>query len=155
MLTYVPVPFAVYRPLKPHLRWTLQNLVGFADTEGRCWPSVRTLAEVTGNSKSSISRHLRELERAGALSRERRPGGVYRYQIAARFLPASRVSHARKAAVPRARTEEQITKNRSDSLDFLGDSPWKQRLASWQKSRFWLPQWGPKPGETGCFAPLG
>ena len=48
MLTYVPVVFDAYRPLKAHLRWTLQNLVAFADTAGRCFPSVRKLAEVTG-----------------------------------------------------------------------------------------------------------
>src|SRR4051794_16312466 len=154
MLMYVPVIFDVYRPMKAHLRWTLQCLVGFADMAGKCFPSVRTLAAVTGVSKSTVSRHLIELEKAGALSRERRPGGAYRYQIAARFLPASRVSHARKAAVPRARTEEQPIKNRSDSVEILIDAPWKQRLAGWQKSRFWLPQWGPKPEEAGCFAPV-
>src|SRR3954454_22133516 len=155
MLTYVPVVFDAYRPLKAHLRWTLQCLVAFADTAGRCFPSVRKLAEVTGLGKSTVSRHLVELEKARALSRERRPGGVYRYRIDARFLPATRVSHARKAAVPRARTEEQPTKNRSDSLNFSSDAPWKQRLHGWEKSRFWLPQWGPKPNEAGCFAPIG
>jgi DNA-binding transcriptional ArsR family regulator len=153
MLTYVPVPFAVYKPLKPHLRWTLQNLVGFADTEGRCWPSVRTLAEVTGISKSTVSRHLIELEKAGALTRERRPGGVYRYRIDARFLPATRVSHARAAAVPLARREEQPTKNRSDSALPVSEVPWKQRLDGWERSQFWLVQWGPKPNEAGCLAP--
>ena len=30
---------------------------------------------------------------------------------------------------------------------------WQARLRSWRKSRFWLPLWGPKPGEPGCFAP--
>jgi hypothetical protein len=32
--------------------------------------------------------------------------------------------------------------------------PWEQRIESWRKSRFWLPQWGPKPTEAGCFVPL-
>jgi len=155
MLTYVPVVFEVYRPLKAHLRWTLQCLVGFADKRGSCFPSVRKLAEVTGTSKSTVSRHLAELAKAGVITRERRAGGVYRYRIDVRFLPATRVSHARKAAVPLARREEQPTKNRSDSIAFQGDAPWKQRIAGWEKSRFWLPQWGPKPGEAGCFAPIG
>src|SRR4051812_41987745 len=140
MLTYVPVVFDAYRPLKAHLRWTLQNLVAFADMEGRCFPSVRKLAEVTGLGKSTVSRHLAELEKARALSRERRPGGVYRYRIDAQFLPATRVSHTRKAAVPRERTEEQSTKNRSDSPLLISDAPWIQRLRGWQKSRFWLAQ---------------
>ena len=30
---------------------------------------------------------------------------------------------------------------------------WQARLRSWRQSRFWLPLWGPKPGEAGCFAP--
>jgi DNA-binding transcriptional ArsR family regulator len=159
MLAYVPVAFAAYRPLKRHLHWTLQCLVGFADTEGRCFPSVRKLAEVTDLSKSTVSRHLTELEKAGALSRERRPGGVYRYRIDTQFLPATRVSHARKAAVPRARREEQPTKNKSYTLpdSWVPDvrSQWAARTRAFKESGFWLPQWGPKPGEAGCFAPIG
>jgi DNA-binding transcriptional ArsR family regulator len=160
MLAYVPVVFDVYRPLKPHLRWTLQCLVGFADHAGRCFPSIRKLAEVTGLSKSTIARHLTELGKAGVLTRQRRPGGVYIYRIEARFLPGARVSHARRAAVPHAigKEEQPIKKSsfRSDSVlpgNSLSTAPWKQRLQGWQKSRFWLPQWGPKPGEPGCFAP--
>ena len=30
---------------------------------------------------------------------------------------------------------------------------WQARLRSWRQSRFWLPLWGPKPTEPGCFAP--
>ena len=28
------------------------------------------------------------------------------------------------------------------------------RVRSWRESRFWLPLWGPKPSEPGCFAPV-
>src|SRR3954462_6438973 len=153
VLTYVPVTFAVYRPLKPYLRWTLQCLVGFADHSGKCFPSVRKLSEVSDIPRSTVSRHLAELVKCGAITRTRRPGGVYTYQIDARFLPATRVSHARAAAVPRVRREEQPTKyRRSDSPDFTSAEPWMQRLRGWEKSRFWLPNWGPKPGEPGCYA---
>src|SRR4051794_28891716 len=31
---------------------------------------------------------------------------------------------------------------------------WKARIRSWLKSRFWLPDWGPRPDEPGCWAPL-
>src|SRR4051794_12386376 len=144
----------MYRPLKPYLRWTLQCLVGFADHSGKCFPSVRKLSEVSDIPRSTVSRHLAELVKCGAITRTRRQGGVYTYQIDARFLPATRVSHARAAAVPRARTEEQFTKNKSDSVYLPGDTPWKQRLQSWERSRFWLPQWGPKPGQPGCFTPI-
>ena len=110
MLDYVPVRFDLYRPLRPALRWTLQNLVAFADRTGRCFPSVRKLAAVTGISKSSVSRHLAALERDGIVTRQRRPGGVYAYTIASRFLPAGRgVSHEREQKKIQVR-------NQSDSM---------------------------------------
>ena len=154
MLVYVPCTFAVYRPLPRYVRWTLQCLVGFADHQGKCFPSVRRLAEETALSKSTVSCHLAELAKLGAITRHRRPGGVYQYRISQPFLPATRVSHARKPAVPRARREEQTTKNRSDSLGILASEPWEARLRSWKKDRFWLDNWGPMPSERGCLAPV-
>jgi DNA-binding transcriptional ArsR family regulator len=161
LLPFVPVVFDAYRPLKPHLRWTLMNLVGFADRSGCCFPSIRKLAEVTGLGKSTVARHLTYLVKADAITRRRRPGGGFTYQVGTRFLPAARVkaspvagvSHPRNRAVPLARTEENTFKKKSDSLDFLASEPWEQRLLGWKKSRFWLPQWGPRPNEPGCFAP--
>ena len=32
-------------------------------------------------------------------------------------------------------------------------SRWEARLRIWRQSGFWLPLWGPKPTEPGCFAP--
>src|SRR4051812_305300 len=87
MLAFVPVAFDVYRPLKPRLRWAMQCLVSFADHAGRCWPSIRTLAQHAGISKSAAGRDLAELEAEGPLTRPRRPGGIYVYRIDRRFLP--------------------------------------------------------------------
>ena len=87
LLSFVPIHFAVYRPLKPRLRWAMQCLVGFADHAGRCFPSLRTFAVQAGISKSAAGRDLAELEAEGHLTRTRRPGGVYVYRIARRFLP--------------------------------------------------------------------
>src|SRR4051812_4269717 len=158
MLAYIPVRFDLYRAIRPHLRWTLQCLVGFADRAGRCFPSVRTLAEVAGISKSSVSRHLAALERDGTISRQRKPGGCYAYQIDSRFLPAAReVSHKRDQAVPLMRTEEYpIKKKEAGAYDWEGvNGQWKARVDGWRRSggKFWLPQWGPRPSEPGCFAP--
>ena len=186
MLAFVPVHFAVYRPLKPRLRWAMQCLVSFADHAGRCFPSIRTFALQAGISKSAAGRDLAELAAAGLVIRKRRPGGVYVYQIARRFLPkwaAEQVSQhrdryrkarqARRAeraarAVPDSGTEEKPDKknqgtaqaragfaSRKVSFGELPDerAKWEQRLRSWRQSRFWLPLWGPKPSEPGCFAP--
>src|SRR3954464_9378243 len=100
MLAFVPVAFDAYRPLKPRLRWAMQCLVSFADRAGRCFPSVRKLAAFAGLSKSTVSRHLQDLVECGAITRRRRPGGVYDYEIDPRFLPRAPVSHQHSAAVP-------------------------------------------------------
>jgi DNA-binding transcriptional ArsR family regulator len=154
LLAYIPIRFDLYRSVRPALRWTLQNLVAFADRTGRCFPSVRKLAAVAGISKSTASRHLAELARGGLVTRQRRPGGCYAYTIASRFLPAVRgVSHSRDQGVPLSRTEENPIKKTSDSMD--DSAQWRARLTAWRSSggRFWNPFWGPKPSEPGCFVP--
>ena len=199
MLAFVPVTFDLYRTVRRHLHWTLQNLVGFADHDGKCWPSLRALVAATGRPLSTVGRHLAQLAADGIITRQRRPGGGYTYRIEARFLPAMRgESHERKQGVPRARTEENPGKKiRDDSIrgslpahlvigrageqiphhqnergagakryqkhnppnqipdDLHDDTPrWEARLRAWQKSRFWLPFWGPRPTEPGCWAPI-
>src|SRR4051794_27709739 len=106
MLAFVPVAFDLYRPLKPRLRWAMQCLVSFADRAGHCFPSVRKLAAFAGLSKSAMSRHLRDLVEHGVITRKRRPGSVYEYEIDARFLPRAPVSHQRSAAVPQQPGQE-------------------------------------------------
>ena len=154
MLAFVPITFSVYRTVRRHLHWTLQNLVAYADRNGKCWPSVRTLAAATGTPRSTVSRHLGQLAEGGVIARQRRPGGVYAYTIAARFLPAARgVSHQRDRGVPPARTEEKSGKKTPAGL--ADDSlKWEARLRGWEKRRFWMPFWGPKPTEPGCWAPV-
>jgi len=167
MLAFVPVTLDLYRSVRRHLHWTLQNLVAFADRTGRCFPSVRTLAAATGQPRSTVSRHLAKLAEEGVITRRRRPGGVYAYVIASRFLPAARgVSHRREKGVPPPGREEQAGKKTgfaqarfAKSGISFGEMPderakWQARLRGWRKSRFWLPLWGPKPTEAGCFAPL-
>ena len=104
MLAFVPVAFDVYRPLKPRLRWAMQCLVSFADHAGRCFPSLRTFALHAGISKSAAGRDLAALIEAGLITRKRRPGGVYVYRIARRFLPRwpkGKVSQARDRQIRR------------------------------------------------------
>src|SRR4051794_2197929 len=168
MLAFVPVAFDVYRPLKPRLRWAMQCLVSFADRAGRCFPSVRKLAAFAGLSKSAVSRHLRDLVEAGVVSRKRRPGRGYDYEIDPRFLPRPPVSHPRAEGVPqqpgqetdapkqteRGRTRARFAKSGVSFGEMPDDyAKWTARLRSWRKSGFWLPLWGAKPGEAGCIVP--
>ena len=183
MLAFVPVAFDLYRPLKPRLRWAMQCLVGYADHAGRCFPSLRTFAVQAGISKSAAGRDLAELEAEGHLTRTRRPGGVYVYRIARRFLPRwarEQVSQARDRqrearyarraeaslrGVPQPGTKEKPEKKNQEyakrfarkEISF-GEMPddrakWQARLRSWRQSKFWLPLWGPQPDQPGCFAP--
>jgi hypothetical protein len=108
----------------------------------------------------------RKLAEAGVIARQRRPGGVYAYTIASRFLPAARgVSHSREKGVPPPGREEQAGKKTgytrarfAKSGVSFGEMPderskWESRLRGWRTKRFWLPLWGAKPGEAGCLAP--
>ena len=52
---------AVYMYLKDH-----------ADSEGRCWPGIRTIAAELGLSRSTVKRALDDLYGAGLLTREPR-----------------------------------------------------------------------------------
>ena len=88
----------------------------FADRAGRCFPSVRKLAAFAGLSKSAVSRHLRDLVECGAITRQRRPGGVYDYEIDPRFLPRAPVSHPRAEGVP----QQAGQRNRSTETDKRG-----------------------------------
>ncbi len=52
---------AVYMYLKDH-----------ADSEGKCWPGIRTIAKELGLSQSTVKRALDELYKAGLVSKEHR-----------------------------------------------------------------------------------
>ncbi len=115
MLPFVPVAFDLYRPLKPRLRWAMACLVSYADHAGRCFPSLRTFALHAGISKSAAGRDLAELTEAGLITRTRRPGGVYVYRVARRFLPRwakEQVSQAwtRQREARRARRAEWVAR---------------------------------------------
>jgi hypothetical protein len=54
-----------------------------------------------------------------------------------------------------ARARQWFAQSGSRYGDLIDErSKWEARLRSWRQSRFWLPLWGPKPTEPGCFAPL-
>jgi hypothetical protein len=50
----------------------LNALAGYADPDGKAWPKLSTLAQVTGMSERHVRRQLRTLEQAGLLISETR-----------------------------------------------------------------------------------
>ena len=167
MLAFVPVTLDLYRTVRRHLHWTLQNLVGVRR------PHRQVLPPLSGRSP-------RLLGRPGARSRvtwrnwppraSSRVSGV----LAAATPTLSRPASCRRSAgCPigaigvshrREQKNRQVRKPGAHAPDFVdrkvsfGEIPddhvkWQARLRSWRTSRFWLPLWGPKPGEAGCFAP--
>lgn len=59
------------RGLTPALRCILLALAEHADEEGRCWPSLTRLAELTEVDRRTVTRGLAELEDRGLIVRER------------------------------------------------------------------------------------
>lgn len=51
---------------------TLLALADFADLNGFCFPSQKTISTMTGQSKSSVHKHLEALEQGGYIRREAR-----------------------------------------------------------------------------------
>jgi hypothetical protein len=85
VLRTVSVPVAELATVKPTHVHVLLGLLSFADSDGRCWPSLRKLAEVCGMHLSRVQRAVAEMESAGILTRARRGAGTL-YRLAERFL---------------------------------------------------------------------
>lgn len=157
----VAVPFDAYRDLPtPQHRWVLLCLARYADREGRCWPSMRQLAVDSRMSLATVCRYLKSMAEIGVFHRTRQGVGRYRYRLAEAYVPRwpGRVSRA-EPGVPRGGTKQATHPKHYNYKKITEDtchdesSRWEARLRAWAKSRFWLPFWGPKPTELGCFAP--
>lgn len=172
MFQIIAVPFDAFQALpSPQHRWLLTCLARYTDPAGKCLPSMRQLAIDARLSLSTVCRRLAEMADLNVFQRTRKGVGRYVYQLAEAYRPRwpGRVSGP-KHGVSQGETPEQVetTKQtrgahprgqfaeRKVSFGEMPDerSKWQARLRSWRQSRFWLPLWGPKPGEAGCFAPL-
>ncbi len=155
MFQIIAVPFDAYAalPSSQH-RWLLTCLARYTDREGRCWPSMRQLAQDAGMSLASVCRYLRSMAELGVFHRVRRGVGRYVYTLAAAYVPhwPGRVL-APERRISQAGTQEAKPAKQNRFAEVLSEEPWQQRIDSWRKSRFWLPMWGPKPTEPGCWAP--
>ena len=63
-------------------RWLLVRLARYADREGRCFPSMRTLAAGARKSLATVCRWLKQLFDRGCFTRTRETGRVYHYTLA-------------------------------------------------------------------------
>lgn len=155
MFQIVAVPFEAHRQLPtPAHRWVLLCLSRYADKAGVCFPTMRQLAADARLSLSTVQRRLKELAELGVFQRVRRGVGRYVYTLAEAYRPSwkPRVSGVGRRVsgddTPEANPHKQPEKEPVHDA-----SKWEPRLRAWRKSRFWLPFWGPKPGQPGCFAP--
>jgi Fe2+ or Zn2+ uptake regulation protein len=155
----VAVNFDNYRqlPTAQH-RWLLTCLARYADRDGRCWPSMRQLAVDARMSLATVCRYLRSMAQLGVFQRVRRGVGRYRYTLAAAYVPRweRRVSSGARRVPHQETRKNYYNKQDEGSVGMCHDdaSRWDARLRAWRKSGFWLPQFGPKPGEAGYFGPL-
>ena len=69
-----PFPLAWVRPapVRGAAKSVLQALASRADSEGVCWPSLRTLDTDSGFGVTTVCKALRELEKDGWIRREQR-----------------------------------------------------------------------------------
>jgi hypothetical protein len=176
LFAIIAVPFDAFQALpRSEHRWLLTCLSRYADRAGACWPPMRQLAADARMSLSTVSRRLKEMADLSVFQRERKGVGRYVYRLAEAYRPRwpgrdpGRVS-AVEHRVSQGETPEQVEPEKhqrgapacrrfAKSGISYGELPderikWEARLRSWRQSRFWLPLWGPKPTEPGCFAPV-
>ncbi len=64
---------SIYSAELPHrAKMVYMYLRDRADLDGKCWPSIRTIARELSLSRSTVKRALRDLEQEGHLRREPR-----------------------------------------------------------------------------------
>jgi DNA-binding transcriptional MocR family regulator len=155
----VAVPFDAFQALPcTQSRWLLTCFSRYTDRAGKAFPSLRQLARDARMSLASVSRYMTALERLGVFQRQRKPGGRYIYTLGEAYRPRwpGRVPSLDRGVSGAGTQEAKPVKQpfkQNRFAEILPEEPWDQRITSWLKSRFWLPQWGPKPTEAGCFVP--
>lgn len=80
---FAVIPFrALQDPrLQPSDKLILAALGGHTDTSGRCWPSVETIATLSGLQERSVFRSLKRLSETGYLQMEPRAGRSTKYRV--------------------------------------------------------------------------
>jgi hypothetical protein len=169
LFSIIALPFDSFQALPcAKSRWLLTCLARYTNRAGEAWPTMRQLAIDAAMSLASVSRYLKAMHEEGVFQRERLPGGGrYRYTLAEpyRLRWPERVSLAQNRVSPAGTREQARPEKHEERARFaksgvsFGELPderakWQARLRGWRTKRFWLPLWGPKPTEPGCFAPV-
>jgi DNA-binding transcriptional regulator YhcF (GntR family) len=100
----IPIKAARAAGLSPISGWVLAQLWDHKNREGKCWPSVATLARESCLSRSSVFKALEELERKGFVQKRQRKGegkilDSNEYLV---LIPDSRVVHEADGVVREA-----------------------------------------------------
>jgi hypothetical protein len=141
-------------------RWLLVRLARYADREGRCFPSMRTLAAGARKSLATVCRWLRQLCEAGCFTRTRKAGRVYHYTLAEPYRlrwreqpkPAAGqgVSPPQGGVSQRAKQEAASSKHEESARE---EMKWRAALRRFFEHGQWVTRHGPPPGQPGCLAP--
>ena len=89
MLNAVVLPLDVVSRLESRHLKLISVLLSYADRNGRCWPSLRTIAKTAGETLGWVQRNLSEMQSLGYFTRQRKLGS-YVYQLAAKFFQKPR-----------------------------------------------------------------
>lgn len=108
-----------FLPVSVSARFLFVTLRMHANSEGRCWPSLPTLAGWMGASKSTVARALKELEKLGVVRKSRRvsaKGGLTsnEYWVAVSLRPY--VQNEPTLGSNRVGNKTQLTKPLQDSI---------------------------------------
>jgi len=111
-LPAVMVNFDAYKPLQHRHQWLMMTLASFSDRQGRCWPSLRTIAQKAGRSLAWVSENLKEMHSLGYFKRSRK-AGAYFYEIARRFLPWRQESAGADSSKPGRQPRRELNNSQS------------------------------------------
>ena len=174
LFAIIAVPFDAFQALpRPEHRWLLTCFSRYVDRAGAAFPSLRQLAarrpHVAGERlpaawprwrSSRCSSAQRKARRALRLRPGRSLSAALARRAAACFRAETGCFTGRNTKTSRATKQRKARERASDSLERMSASarcptsaPSGRRGCGLAQSRFWLPLWGPKPTEPGCFAP--
>ena len=69
-MSFQAMAWAIKQPLQTYDKMVLLMLSNYADSQGKCWPSLAKLADECGMSQSQIRKCVAKLEKLGMVRRQ-------------------------------------------------------------------------------------